>query len=80
VGTGLDTGQGVAISQLEAKGPLREAGFKVGDMILEINSQPIKRVEAFIQLVSALKSGQRITLLALDRRSGNMGNVQVVVR
>jgi serine protease Do len=77
---GLDAGQGVKISQLEAKGPLRNAGFEVGDMILEINNQPIKGVEAFIQLVSGLKPGQKVTLLALDHRSGNMGNVQVVVR
>ena len=77
---GLDAGQGVVISQLEAKGPLRKAGFEVGDMILEINNQPIKGMEAFIQLVTVLKPDQRITLLALDHRSGNMGNVQVVVR
>ncbi len=77
---GLEAGQGVLINQLEAKGPLQKAGFEVGDMILEINSQPIKGVDAFIQLVSVLKPGQKITLLALDHRSGNMGNVQVVVR
>jgi serine protease Do len=77
---GLDAGQGVVINQLEAKGPLRNAGFEVGDMILEINNQPIKGVDTFIQLVSVLKPGQKITLLALDHRSGNMGNVQVVVR
>jgi serine protease Do len=77
---GLDAGQGVVINQLEAKGPLRTAGFEVGDVILEINNQPIKGVDTFIQLVSVLKPGQKITLLALDHRSGNMGNVQVVVR
>ena len=77
---GLDAGQGVMISQLEAKGPLRIAGFEVGDMILEINNQPIKGVDVFIQLVSVFKPGQKITLLALDHRTGNMGNVQVVVR
>lgn len=77
---GLDANQGVEITQLEAKGPLREAGFEVGDMILEVNNQPIKGVEAFIQLATALKPGQKITLLALDHRSGNMGNVQVLVR
>jgi serine protease Do len=77
---GLDVNQGVGISQLEAKGPLWVAGFEVGDIILEINHQPIKGVEAFIQLVSVLKPGQKVTLLALDHRSGNMGNVQVAVR
>jgi serine protease Do len=77
---GLEANQGVKISQLEATGPLRKAGFEVGDMILEINNQPIQGMEAFIQLVSVLKPNQSITLLALDHRSGNMGNVQVVVR
>jgi serine protease Do len=77
---GLDMGQGVMINQLEAKGPLQKAGFEVGDMILEVNSQPVKGVDAFIQLVSVLKPGQKIMLLALDHRSGNMGNLQVVVR
>jgi serine protease Do len=77
---GLDVNQGVAVKQLEATGPLRKAGFEVGDMILEINNQPIRGVGAFIRLVSVLKPGQRITLLALDHRSGNIGNVQVVVR
>jgi serine protease Do len=77
---GLDTNQGVVVSQLEAKGPLRTAGFEVGDVVLEMNNLPIKGVEAFIQMVSILKPGQKITLLALDHRSGNIGNVQVVVR
>ena len=77
---GLDAGQGVAITQMEATGPLRKAGFEVGDMVLEVNNQPIQGVDGFIQMVSALKSGQTITLLALDFRSGNMGNVQVAVR
>jgi serine protease Do len=77
---GLNAGQGVEISQLEAKGPLRNAGFEVGDMILEVNNQPIKGVDNFVQLASVLKPGQKITLLALDHRSGNMGNVQVGVR
>jgi serine protease Do len=77
---GINPHQGVVIIWVDPKGPLKEAGFEIGDMILEVNNQPIQGVEAFIQLVSTFKPGQSITLLALDYRSGNMGNVQVVVR
>jgi len=59
---------------------LGEAGFEVGDIILGIENEPIKSLESFIDLVSSLKPGQKITFLALDHRSGNMGNVLVVVR
>jgi len=64
----------------DPKGPLREAGFEVGDMILAINNQPIESMESFVDLVSMLKPKQKVSLLALDHRSGNTGTVEVVVR
>jgi serine protease Do len=63
---GLDANQGVVISWLDAKGPLKGAGFEVGDMILGINNQPIAGMESFVQLVSSLKPNQKVSLLALD--------------
>jgi serine protease Do len=77
---GLDANQGVVISWLDAKGPLKGAGFEVGDMILGINNQPIVGMESFVQLVSSLKPNQKVSLLALDHRSGNSGTVLVLVR
>jgi len=77
---GLDANQGVAISWLDAKGPLKGAGFEVGDMILGINNQPIVGMESFVQLVSSLKPNQKVSLLALDHQSGNSGTVLVLVR
>ncbi len=77
---GLDPNQGVAIAWLDAKGPLKEAGFEVGDIILGINNQPVEGVDSFVQLVSSLKSSQKISLSALDHRSGNSGTVSVEVR
>ncbi len=44
---GLQPNQGVAISRLDFKGPLQEAGFEVGDIILAINDQPVQGVETF---------------------------------
>ena len=77
---GLDAKQGVVITWVDSKGPLGEAGFEVSDIILGIDNQPIESMESFIGLASSLKPNQKITLLALDHRSGNTGNVQVVVR
>ena len=70
--------QGVVITALEAKSPLRKAGFEVGDVILGINGQPIKGMEAFVQIVSTLKPHQQVTIMAMDHHSGGVGKVQVV--
>jgi len=76
---GLDPQQGVAITWLDPKGPLGQAGFEVGDVILEINGQPIETGEDFSGMMSTVKPGQRIAVLALDHKSGSSGYVEVVV-
>jgi serine protease Do len=77
---GLNPNQGVVIIWLDPKGPLHEAGFEIGDMILAINSEPINSMESFVDLVSILRPKQKISILALDHRTGNTGTLQVVVR
>ena len=77
---GLDADRGVAITRVDAKGPLGEVGFEPGDLILQVEGQTITGLENFIELVSSLKPGARITLVAVDHRSGNAGQVQVTVR
>ena len=44
-----------------------------------IDNQPIKGLDDFIALISTLQPKQKITVLALDHRTGNMGNVEVTV-
>jgi len=41
----------------------------VGDVILDVESQPIDGVATFIAIASALKPKQTITLIALDHMS-----------
>jgi serine protease Do len=77
---GLDAKQGVTITWVDPKGPLGAMGFEVGDMILAINDQAITGIETFIELVGGLRPKQQVTLLALDRRTGNSGTVQVIAR
>ena len=77
---GLGANQGVVIIQVDPKGPLGEAGFEVGDIILGIDGRPVEGVEGFVNLVSLLKPKQKISILVLDHRTGNQGTVSVVVR
>jgi len=77
---GLGPQQGVVIAWVDPKGPLGQVGFEVGDVILEINGQPVESVEELSGLVNTVKPGQKIALVALDHRTGNSGYVEVVVR
>jgi serine protease Do len=76
----MDGNQGVVITKVEIKGPLGEMGFEVGDIILGIDNQPIKGLDDFIALISALQSKQKITILAMDHRTGKMGVAEVTVK
>jgi serine protease Do len=76
----LDSKQGVFIIRVDPKGPLGEAGFEVGDIIMGIENQPIENLESFVNLASALQPKQKITLLAIDHRTGNIGDAQIVVQ
>jgi serine protease Do len=77
---GLNRNQGVVITWVDAKGPLGEVGFEVGDIILAIDNQPIESVESFVNSVSILQPKQNISILVLDHRTGNTGTIQVTVR
>ncbi len=76
----LESGEGIVIAKVEQNGPLGKAGFEANDMILEINGQAVAGLESFVELISTLKKNQRITLLALDGRTGKTGYIQVTVR
>jgi serine protease Do len=75
---GLPSQQGVLITLVEPKGALGQVGFEVADIILEINGQPIEDVESFVALASTLKPHQKIAVVVLDHRSGNVGSVEAV--
>ena len=77
---GLSANEGVVITSEDPKGPLKQAGFEVGDMILAIDNQPVESMDGFVNLVSMLQPKQKISILALDHRAGNTGTVEVVVR
>ena len=75
---GLELPQGVAITQVAPGGAMGKAGFEVRDMLLAIDGQPIANADSLAALTATLKPQQRITVLALDHRSGKTGDIQVV--
>jgi serine protease Do len=61
--------KGVVVSQVEPGGPAAEAGIRRGDVILEVNRQTVKDVDAYRK---ALKSaGKGKSVLFLVRRGDN---------
>jgi serine protease Do len=76
---GLDDKEGVAVSWVDPKGPLGKVGFEVGDVILAINGQAVT-TDNFGELTASLRPKQRATIVAVDKRTGNSGSVDVTVR
>ncbi len=77
---GMDAPQGVTVTAVDPQGALGQAGLEVHDILLAIEGQAIEGVDGLAGLVAALKPHQRMTVLALDHRSGETGSVQAVLR
>ena len=67
----------MSISRLEGKGPLKEAGFEPGDIILAVGQQPVEGVAGFVQILESVKPKAKVTLTAVDHRSGNAGTAVI---
>jgi serine protease Do len=76
---GMDSNQAVVITWVDPKGPFGEAGFEVNDMILQIDNLPIVGLDGFVSVMSALKPNQKISVTALDHRTGNLGTITVTL-
>ncbi len=76
---GLSSSQGVVITRVDPKGPFGQAGFEVDDMILQVDNLPIIGLDGFVSVMSALKPNQKISVTALDHRTGNVGTIMVTL-
>src|SRR5690606_5467171 len=59
---GLDKPRGALVSSVEPQGPAAKAGLKAGDVILQINDQPIERANELAVAVAKLKPGTQAVL------------------
>jgi len=77
---GLQSQKGVMVTWVDPAGPLGEVGFEVGDLILEIDGRSIGSLEDLVKVIQSIRPRQRLTLLALDHRTGRTGYVQIRAR
>ncbi len=68
---GIKAGQGVMVAGTQSGSPAERAGLRPGDMILEINREPVHSVEGARQLV-AKADGKEPLLLLVKRDGGNL--------
>jgi len=65
---GLSETSGVVVVEVEAGGPAAEEGIQPGDIILEVDQEPVKDLEQFNRKVQGYKPGD--TVLLLIKRQG----------
>jgi serine protease Do len=73
----IPSGKGVIVQDVKPGSFADEdVGLTRGDVILEINKQPVNSVEDFDRITSALKSGQDVVFLVRQRGGGaNAGTI-----
>ncbi len=61
--------KGVLVAGVESESPAEEAGLRRGDVIIEVNRQPVADVEGYSRLLKETESGKSVLLLV--RRGEN---------
>jgi len=67
----LGTNQGVMVSRIQSGGPADKAGLKVEDIIIAMNSKPVKDGDDLVSRVSETPVGTPVTL-SVDREGKHM--------
>ncbi len=70
---GLQKGKGVMVQDVKPGGFADSVGLSRGDIILEINRQPVSDEASFSKIQTTLKSGQDVVFLVKPRGSGKDG-------
>ncbi len=60
---GLKSPEGVLVSDVKPGSPAEGAGFKTGDVIMEINGQKVKGLRGFESIFQDIEEGERVRLL-----------------
>ena len=66
----ITAGKGVIVQDVKPGSFAEDAGLTRGDVILEINKQPVNSEEDFNRIQSTLKSGQDVVFLVRQRGAG----------
>jgi len=66
----VPAGKGVIVQEVKPGSFAEDIGLQRGDIVLEVNKQPVNGEEEFSKVVSALKSGQDVVFLVRQRGAG----------
>jgi serine protease Do len=69
----IPAGKGVIVQDVKPGSFADDTGLQRGDVILEINKQPVNSEEEFSHVSSSLKSGQDVVFLVRQRGPGGQG-------
>jgi serine protease Do len=69
----VTAGKGVIVDDVKSGSFGEDIGISKGDIILEINKQPVNSVDSFNHVESTLKSGQDVVLLVQVRGASGQG-------
>ena len=76
---GLESDQGVAVVEVAPKSPFTKIGFTVGDLILQVDDEWIDDPEELAAILGALPSREKVSILAIDHKSGKTGYLSMVL-
>ena len=72
----IPAGKGVVVQEVKPQSFADDTGLQRGDVILEINKQPINSEDDFNRVTAGLKSGQDVVFLIRQRGAGrNAGTI-----
>jgi serine protease Do len=66
----VPAGKGVIVQEVKPGSFAEDTGLQRGDIILEVNKQPVNSEEEFTKAVATLKSGQDVVFLVRQRGAG----------
>ena len=66
----VPAGKGVIVQEVKPGSFAEDTGLQRGDIILEVNKQPVNNEDEFTRVVSTLKSGQDLVFLVRQRGAG----------
>jgi serine protease Do len=69
----IPAGKGVIVQDVKPGGFADDVGLARGDVILEINKQPVDSEDDFSRVAGTLKSGQDVVFLVRQRGAGRQG-------
>ena len=66
----IPSGKGVIVQEVKSGSFADDVGLTRGDVVLEINKQPVNSEDDFDRIQSGLKSGQDVVFLVRQRGAG----------